>query len=176
MCVLLRIYCVLLESATSAPSVPPQQVIVRADVLVLESLAFPPEVPSSIGPDCAFWFTGWMVTVAVPDAELFACETALTVTVVVTVSAGSQANRDRKSTRLNSSHQIISYAVFCLKKKIQNSNAVRPNIVPGSSNLVLARTDHWFNSACFTPAGPFAGPDGALAWLLGNASSSSRPG
>src|SRR5258708_30615158 len=28
--------------------------------------------------------------------------------------------RDRKSTRLNSSHQIISYAVFCLKKKKQN--------------------------------------------------------
>src|SRR5207244_12582487 len=28
---------------------------------------------------------------------------------------------DRKSTRLNSSHQIISYAVFCLKKKKQPS-------------------------------------------------------
>src|SRR5438552_9402982 len=28
-----------------------------------------------------------------------------------------QTLRDRKSTRLNSSHQIISYAVFCLKKK-----------------------------------------------------------
>src|SRR3954462_14482251 len=27
---------------------------------------------------------------------------------------------DRKSTRLNSSHTIISYAVFCLKKKILN--------------------------------------------------------
>src|SRR2546430_9478481 len=27
------------------------------------------------------------------------------------------ANRDRKSTRLNSSHSQISYAVFCLKKK-----------------------------------------------------------
>src|SRR5258708_25694656 len=27
------------------------------------------------------------------------------------------SNGDRKSTRLNSSHQIISYAVFCLKKK-----------------------------------------------------------
>src|SRR5258708_23493741 len=27
---------------------------------------------------------------------------------------------DRKSTRLNSSHQIISYAVFCLKKKRQS--------------------------------------------------------
>src|SRR5258708_27098000 len=29
----------------------------------------------------------------------------------------SQLELDRKSTRLNSSHQIISYAVFCLKKK-----------------------------------------------------------
>src|SRR5207244_11400719 len=29
----------------------------------------------------------------------------------------SLADLDRKSTRLNSSHQIISYAVFCLKKK-----------------------------------------------------------
>src|SRR5947207_15516202 len=27
------------------------------------------------------------------------------------------ATRDRKSTRLNSSHTVISYAVFCLKKK-----------------------------------------------------------
>src|SRR5438552_7438614 len=31
---------------------------------------------------------------------------------------------DRKSTRLNSSHQIISYAVFCLKKKKQHNSAV----------------------------------------------------
>src|SRR5437588_1197467 len=29
----------------------------------------------------------------------------------------SQDSRDRKSTRLNSSHTVISYAVFCLKKK-----------------------------------------------------------
>src|SRR5947208_8687572 len=32
---------------------------------------------------------------------------------------------DRKSTRLNSSHQIISYAVFCLKKKM-NVTSDRP--------------------------------------------------
>src|SRR2546427_6432586 len=32
-------------------------------------------------------------------------------------SAGSKHGRDRKSTRLNSSHSQISYAVFCLKKK-----------------------------------------------------------
>src|SRR6266478_9332729 len=31
---------------------------------------------------------------------------------------------DRKSTRLNSSHSQISYAVFCLKKKKNNNNAI----------------------------------------------------
>src|SRR5258708_27250608 len=34
------------------------------------------------------------------------------------------AKGDRKSTRLNSSHQIISYAVFCLKKKNVPAHAV----------------------------------------------------
>src|SRR2546422_6042544 len=34
--------------------------------------------------------------------------------------ASSAACRDRKSTRLNSSHGYISYAVFCLKKKKKN--------------------------------------------------------
>src|SRR5260221_2775497 len=33
----------------------------------------------------------------------------------------STATRDRKSTRLNSSHTVISYAVFCLKKKKQRA-------------------------------------------------------
>src|SRR2546430_11185960 len=33
---------------------------------------------------------------------------------------------DRKSTRLNSSHSQISYAVFCLKKKKINSLTARP--------------------------------------------------
>src|SRR5438132_13283633 len=32
-------------------------------------------------------------------------------------AGSSQDARDRKSTRLNSSHTVISYAVFCLKKK-----------------------------------------------------------
>src|SRR3989454_6285097 len=32
-------------------------------------------------------------------------------------SAGARREGDRKSTRLNSSHLVISYAVFCLKKK-----------------------------------------------------------
>src|SRR5688500_19293078 len=34
---------------------------------------------------------------------------------------GTIRARDRKSTRLNSSHLVISYAVFCLKKKKKNT-------------------------------------------------------
>src|SRR5256885_11546559 len=36
------------------------------------------------------------------------------------ISTISHARRDRKSTRLNSSHLVISYAVFCLKKKTED--------------------------------------------------------
>src|SRR5256885_11823870 len=34
------------------------------------------------------------------------------------------SRRDRKSTRLNSSHLVISYAVFCLKKKSKRSDPI----------------------------------------------------
>src|SRR5438034_8471799 len=34
--------------------------------------------------------------------------------------------KDRKSTRLNSSHTVISYAVFCLKKKKKNKEKQQP--------------------------------------------------
>src|SRR5256885_10875815 len=44
--------------------------------------------------------------------EFSACEISL-------VAARAPGTRDRKSTRLNSSHLVISYAVFCLKKKIR---------------------------------------------------------
>src|SRR2546430_11997025 len=39
-----------------------------------------------------------------------------------------QERRDRKSTRLNSSHSQISYAVFCLKKKQNHSMRVDGHI------------------------------------------------
>src|SRR5947207_9834807 len=50
------------------------------------------------------------------------------------LSLGGRDLADRKSTRLNSSHTVISYAVFCLKKKkytsdgsrIQNSSRQEP--------------------------------------------------
>src|SRR5437762_8063830 len=40
----------------------------------------------------------------------------------------SEAERDRKSTRLNSSHRCISYAVFCLKKKKHNNSTTTAHI------------------------------------------------
>src|SRR2546426_9101833 len=49
-----------------------------------------------------------------------------------------QGAQDRKSTRLNSSHLVISYAVFCLKKK------------KSSNNFVLTTTD----TACRQNANP----------------------
>src|SRR5450432_775122 len=44
-------------------------------------------------------------------------------------AACSLSGRDRKSTRLNSSHDQISYAVFCLKKKKEGSRAAGPRIL-----------------------------------------------
>src|SRR2546426_5377439 len=44
--------------------------------------------------------------------------------------------RDRKSTRLNSSHLVISYAVFCLKKKKQyRSKSSTPAIITPVTTL-----------------------------------------
>src|SRR5256885_8910727 len=46
---------------------------------------------------------------------------------------------DRKSTRLNSSHLVISYAVFCLKKKqYTHTNHINPNRLPTHTFLHAA--------------------------------------
>src|SRR5438132_13319715 len=38
---------------------------------------------------------------------------------------GAHGDQDRKSTRLNSSHTVISYAVFCLKKKKKKKETLK---------------------------------------------------
>src|SRR5258707_9408817 len=51
---------------------------------------------------------------------------------------------DRKSTRLNSSHANISYAVFCLKKKKKQttpSSSITSPPPPGSTNLTSSTSD-----------------------------------
>src|SRR5256885_8660877 len=49
---------------------------------------------------------------------------------------------DRKSTRLNSSHLVISYAVFCLKKKKKNIRYILLNIILHSMDRTLATMNH----------------------------------
>src|SRR5260221_5021076 len=60
------------------------------------------------------------------DQERFVQEAFRQEEIVVVVDGDGQnrsVGRDRKSTRLNSSHTVISYAVFCLKKK-KNKNTM----------------------------------------------------
>src|SRR2546430_11057586 len=46
-----------------------------------------------------------------------------------------QADQDRKSTRLNSSHSQISYAVFCLKKKKKYTIIIRNSYIMKTYNI-----------------------------------------
>src|SRR5438034_7772554 len=63
------------------------------------------------------------------------------VQLASTVSLPGGLSPDRKSTRLNSSHTVISYAVFCLKKKTLracacgNQSQSRPIAASRSSSL-----------------------------------------
>src|ERR1035441_9008633 len=54
-------------------------------------------------------------------------------------SISSEPYRDRKSTRLNSSHLGISYAVFCLKKKNTNVQAELDGLYKDAGNLAKPR-------------------------------------
>src|SRR5438105_6674218 len=49
-------------------------------------------------------------------------------TAKLLMKAGAKHIIDRKSTRLNSSHEWISYAVFCLKKKKKNKQSIEHRI------------------------------------------------
>src|SRR2546428_3876835 len=51
---------------------------------------------------------------------------------------GGVRGRDRKSTRLNSSHDQISYAVFCLKKKSHTRNSITPDYCLHYGTMSLA--------------------------------------
>src|SRR5436189_1821184 len=64
-----------------------------------------------------------------PYTTLFRSDIDLLILFGGTIGAPEEAflraDRDRKSTRLNSSHRCISYAVFCLKKK-KNKRTHKP--------------------------------------------------
>src|SRR5256885_9312160 len=55
----------------------------------------------------------------------------IVILILIVVHHPCQIGTDRKSTRLNSSHLVISYAVFCLKKKDKQASHFVP--LPGLS-------------------------------------------
>src|SRR5256885_6726658 len=63
------------------------------------------------------------------------------------------APKDRKSTRLNSSHLVISYAVFCLKKKKNKVVVVDQSSLILYMNITLSDANRWiiFNATILLP-------------------------
>src|SRR4051812_49493347 len=60
---------------------------------------------------------------------------------------------DRKSTRLNSSHMSISYAVFCLKKKNKKTKETPPTMYHFQKAQTLITTAYTDRASCDTMAG-----------------------
>src|SRR3712207_7996323 len=58
--------------------------------------------------------------------------------VVQHPAAPGLVDQDRKSTRLNSSHANISYAVFCLKKKIDTATAPSSAFAHAASRMLFS--------------------------------------
>src|SRR5256885_4073195 len=77
---------------------------------------------------------------------------------MITMPRGGPCAKDRKSTRLNSSHLVISYAVFCLKKKKATALAVASP--PGLYFLGHSgtRRHHVFHGLFHNPYNPVATP------------------
>src|SRR5947208_8594285 len=72
------------------------------------------ERPTARRATCLYEMSLGLFHVAILERD--ASEHDVAIMKVLTIQVVS-LKEDRKSTRLNSSHQIISYAVFCLKKK-----------------------------------------------------------
>src|SRR5258708_9862863 len=69
-------------------------------------------------------WTNWDI---IKNSDPFKKLDSRTMEFLVQIPSSGEKTVDRKSTRLNSSHQIISYAVFCLKKKKYDINNPMPN-------------------------------------------------
>src|SRR5207244_11191690 len=81
-----------------------------SDLFLTRTLSRTPSQPATTIPTQAEIKCCLPVATVSPQTEMPISEPGSSRTV-------SAQTPDRKSTRLNSSHQIISYAVFCLKKK-----------------------------------------------------------
>src|SRR5256884_177253 len=80
-------------------------------------------------------------------AAIGALATVLEFAFCVLLMANAAQLRDRKSTRLNSSHGYISYAVFCLKKKdVISSFGGKTSYVADTRPLLVMRSNLWASS------------------------------
>src|SRR4051812_49961318 len=99
-----------------------------------------PPPRSTLFPYTTLFRSAYLIaTQVLGHARPFFAPVAAVITLGLTVA---ERGRDRKSTRLNSSHMSISYAVFCLKKKKNNALLQRSNLPHG---LTVAVGRHFTN-------------------------------
>src|SRR5256885_11096430 len=72
------------------------------------------------------WFAALVFLNGLGGGLFSAPNTSMIMSSVPAHMRGSASGIDRKSTRLNSSHLVISYAVFCLKKNNTTSSTWAP--------------------------------------------------
>src|SRR5206468_12732284 len=102
-----------------APPPPPDHPPSLPDALPISTLPLPPALAT--GTAAVFWNPAQIedsarTQLGLEGIEMPAAVGASGMIAAVRVRAGSVGQIDRKSKRLNSSHDQISYAVFCLKK------------------------------------------------------------
>src|SRR2546430_11360442 len=95
---------------------------------------------STLFPYTTLFRSAIRVGTVVTASDTFRADVGILDGRIVAVAAEIEEPPDRKSTRLNSSHSQISYAVFCLKKKKECTNSRTTNRALRSSDQHLART------------------------------------
>src|SRR5688500_19299644 len=76
-----------------------------------------PPPPSSLFPYTTLFRSLYFPTIPFAPAAAVSVRTPVKDCLPTVITTGIVTVQDRKSTRLNSSHLVTSYAVFCLKKK-----------------------------------------------------------
>src|SRR5207247_10628830 len=100
-------------------------VVIPLSICCALLLAPPPPPPSALSLHDALPISAAPTVASAANAARAAASASIPAAVAAGTATSTTSwfarrtsrNRDRKSTRLNSSHEWISYAVFCLKKK-----------------------------------------------------------
>src|SRR2546430_3137724 len=78
----------------------------------------------------------------------------LKIALIYSKTGPLEAYADRKSTRLNSSHSQISYAVFCLKKKTTRNIRIRFPMAISQITVRGLRSPHFNDTSSHIPSHP----------------------